>query len=122
MKNFKTFGVIGLLAFSFIFMSFSKKAEDLYGASYTVNHVSAENESPDQAQVLRATLRLTVRATRSAIAYTREVARVQLPGIREVTRQASTWTIYAIGTVEQHKENYLKNIAEYKKQKVRSLG
>ncbi|MFC5045508.1 hypothetical protein ACFSTE_18325 [Aquimarina hainanensis] len=122
MKKIKSFGAIGLIAMAFIFMSFSNGGDDLYGSADTITYVSADDQNPEQAAILAAALRFTARATRRAIVYTREVARVQLPGIEQVIMQASTYIMFAYDNVNDHKNNYVKDLKVFKKQKIHSLG
>ncbi|CAL2108434.1 conserved exported hypothetical protein [Tenacibaculum sp. 190524A02b] len=127
MKKIKSLGFIALGALAFVFMSFSSASDDMYGDSYLVDKQGVEQVEGDKVAVLATALRFTARAaratvgyTRRAIAYTREVYRVNAPGLEQVLLTASTYVI--ANSVDKHSENYVKEKNKLKKQKIRQLG
>lgn len=121
MFKIKSLGIVALCALSFTFMSFSSSSDDLYSANYSSNIENAQASEIEDAAFVAALGRLAVAASRRAVVYTREVARVALPAIEETVVQASTVVAFA-NNVEKHSKDYAKVIEILKDQQIRKLG
>lgn len=121
MKNLKnkflTFCVCGTL--SLTLMSFNSAEDNLYGSSNMVQSSTNAVQDNIEEESVRAAVRLTVAATKYAVRYTKEVARVSLPNVMETIRTATT---FAYQDLASHKSTYKSDLESYKDMKIRSLG
>jgi hypothetical protein len=118
MYKFKSLGIIALCALSFTFMSFSSSSDELYDAYYYSNIENTTQSELEESAWIGAAARLVGAASRHAVRYTREVARVSSPYVQEALRQA-----FLPGYAEAYSaELYEAEISSLKNQQIRSLN
>ena len=115
----KPLAMIGILALSFTFMSFSSGSSTAYGDAYAVNTSSASPEDTVE-ESFTAVGRLLVVASQRAVAFTRVACPQVLRIVDETVVQASTVVI--ADNVDKHSKEYIKSLAIMKDQKLRQLG